>query len=54
MNELVPAYEHQKLAELLRQEQIPVETCLLSGSRHGEAYIDDIWPNLLNFLKRYI
>ncbi len=54
MNEIVPAYEHQRLAELLRHQQIPVETCLLSGSRHGEAYIDDVWPNILNFLTRYI
>ncbi|WP_127849432.1 alpha/beta hydrolase [Lacticaseibacillus hulanensis] len=54
MNEIVPAYEHQHLAKLLREKQVPVETILLPGTRHGEAYIQDVFGSIQQFLNRYM
>lgn len=54
LHELVPAYEHQKLAQLLQEQDVPVETILLQGNRHAEAYLEDVLPATLAFLKRYL
>ncbi|QBO36918.1 alpha/beta hydrolase [Periweissella cryptocerci] len=54
MHEIVPAYEHQKVAQLLQEADVPVETILLAGNRHAEAYQEDALPATLAFLKRYL
>ncbi|KRM54730.1 alpha/beta hydrolase [Lacticaseibacillus sharpeae] len=53
LHELVPASEPLQLAGLLQAKSVPVETILLPGTRHGEAYLPDVIGSVQQFLDRY-
>lgn len=53
MNELVPAAEPLQLAQRMQAVGVPAETVLLRGTRHGEAYLHDVFGNVQLFLDRY-
>jgi acetyl esterase/lipase len=52
MHELVPKSEVLHLATALTDHDVPYETLVLSGSRHGEGYMADAITPSLTFLSR--
>jgi dipeptidyl aminopeptidase/acylaminoacyl peptidase len=54
MNELVPPEEAIAAATALVKAGVPVRVMLLEGSRHAEAYLDDVLPETLRFYAHYL
>jgi acetyl esterase/lipase len=54
MHELVPAGEVPTMTAALVAVGVPVESVVLTGSRHAEAYLADVWDSLMDFLGRYL
>jgi acetyl esterase/lipase len=51
-NELVPANQLVELRNALRDLDVPVETQIYPGQRHGMAYGAVEWPATLAFIAR--
>ncbi|KRL84715.1 alpha/beta hydrolase [Lacticaseibacillus pantheris] len=54
LNEFVPNDGVLQLEAALVAQQIPVTTRFLPGMRHGEAYLDDVEKDVLNFIATWI
>ncbi|KRM87251.1 alpha/beta hydrolase [Lacticaseibacillus thailandensis] len=52
MNEFVPNDGVLRLATALVAQQVPVTVRFLPGTRHGEAYLGDVWSDVLAFIQR--
>ncbi len=54
LNEFVPISGVFQVSTQLARFQTPVETILLSGTRHAKGYLKEVQPNILLFLKKYL
>ncbi|MDR1442908.1 MAG: alpha/beta hydrolase [Bifidobacteriaceae bacterium] len=54
LNELVPPEEMLIAATALMRAGVPVRTVLFEGSRHADAYVDDVFDDSLRFLEYYL
>jgi acetyl esterase/lipase len=54
LREFVPAGELNSMQRALSEANVASQTMLLAGTRHAEAYIDDVWTATLDFLTRYL
>ena len=54
LHEFVPADEVTTMQQALTSANVPSRTLLLAGTRHAEAYIDDVWSATLDFLTEYL
>jgi len=54
IDELVPGEEMFKMAETLLKHNQEVQTLLLKGNRHAEAYFEDAIDLTLNFFKKHL
>ncbi|MDR1426884.1 MAG: alpha/beta hydrolase [Bifidobacteriaceae bacterium] len=54
LNELVPPKEVALMAFSLIGAGVSVETMVLRGTRHAQAYLSDALPGTLAFLRRYL
>ncbi len=52
LNEFVPTSGVATLSAALGQAGVPHATRLLAGTRHGEAYLDDVFASTTAFLER--
>jgi acetyl esterase/lipase len=52
LHEIVPASEVTAMQRALSAVGVPSQTMLLPGTRHAEAYLDDVWTATLDFLSR--
>jgi hypothetical protein len=38
----------------LRAQHVPVESVVLPGTRHASRFIDDVWVQLIDFLRAHV
>jgi dipeptidyl aminopeptidase/acylaminoacyl peptidase len=54
LHELVPAAEITTMQSALSAAGVPSQSVLFAGSRHAEAYLEDVWAATMDFLGRYL
>lgn len=53
-HELMPLSQATEMAEKLKDLGVPYELKVLSGSKHASSYANEVWPQTLAFLHKYL
>jgi acetyl esterase/lipase len=50
----VPVEQLTSMRAALRAQHVPVESVVLPGTRHASRFIDDVWVQLIDFLRAHV